>query len=297
MIKIHAFTDADLDGAGSFLMLKKAFSEDQITYSVTTEKKFRNSILSWLENDDFSNYDTVFICDLNIKDDISLIDRDNVIVFDHHKEHTELLDQYTKAKPVVKDYSSCTLLMYEALKLKDKLNDYQKLLVKIVDDYDSYQLKIPYSRSLNQIFWNYTGDRVHKFISDFDNGFNGFNLYHKNALRIVERKINDYFKTEQLFKGSIKLGDSQYTILGGFFTFPPNEISERALRENNGDIIILMNMKTKTCTFRKAKNCSVNMGKLAEKLAGGGGHEDAAGCLLNDNIINITKLLEPICQK
>ena len=33
---------------------------------------------------------------------------------------------------------------------------------------------------------------------------------------------------------------------------------------------------------------------LAEKLADGGGHEAAAGSLLNDTIINITKLLQPI---
>ena len=36
------------------------------------------------------------------------------------------------------------------------------------------------------------------------------------------------------------------------------------------------------------------MAKLAAKLADGGGHEDAAGSLLNDNIINITKLLGPV---
>ena len=294
MAKVHVFTDADLDGAGCLFTLKKAFPDYNITYSVTTEKKFRNSILSWLERDDFSNYDTVFICDLNIKNDISLINQPNVIVFDHHAEHTEHLNEYTQAKPVIKDFSSCTLLMYQAFKLKDKLSDYEKLLVKIVDDYDSYTLSIPYSRKLNQIFWNYTGDRVYKFLQDFGNGFKGFNKFHKNTLNIVERKINDYFKNEQLYKGKIKISNNEYTLIGGFFSFAPNEISERALEELNGDMIILMNLNSKTCTLRKNKNCPVNMGKLAEKLADGGGHEDAAGCLMNDNIINLTKLLKPV---
>ena len=296
MSKIHVFTDADLDGAGCFLMLKTAFPNDSITYSVTTEKKFRSSILGWLERDDFSNYDKVFVCDLNIKNDIALINQPNVVVFDHHAEHVEHLEEYTLAKPVIKDYSSCTLLLYRSLKLEDKLNEYQKLLVKIVDDYDSYTLSIPYSRKLNQIFWNYTGDRVNKFLKDFEVGFKGFNRFHKNTLIIVERKIQEYFKKEKIFKGNIKISGKECTVLGGFFSFSPNEIAERALDENNGDIIFLMNLNTKTCIMRKSKSCDIHMGKLAETLADGGGHEDAAGCLVNDTIINITKLLEPVCQ-
>ena len=296
MSKIHVFTDADLDGAGCFLMLKTAFPNDSITYSVTTEKKFRSSILGWLERDDFSNYDKVFVCDLNIKNDIALINQPNVVVFDHHAEHVEHLEEYTLAKPVIKDYSSCTLLLYRSLKLEDKLNEYQKLLVKIVDDYDSYTLSIPYSRKLNQIFWNYTGDRVNKFLKDFEVGFKGFNRFHKNTLTIVERKIEEYFKKEKIFKGNIKISGKERTVLGGFFSFSPNEIAERALDENNGDIIFLMNLNTKTCIMRKSKSCDIHMGKLAETLADGGGHEDAAGCLVNDTIINITKLLEPVCQ-
>jgi nanoRNase/pAp phosphatase (c-di-AMP/oligoRNAs hydrolase) len=82
--------------------------------------------------------------------------------------------------------------------------------------------------------------------------------------------------------------------MGGFFSFSPNEIAERALRENNADVILLINLKSKTVCYRKSKTCDLDVGKLAEKLAGGGGHEAAAGSLLNDTISNITKLLQPI---
>jgi len=66
------------------------------------------------------------------------------------------------------------------------------------------------------------------------------------------------------------------------------------LRENNADVILLINLKSKTVCYRKSKTCDLDVGKLAEKLADGGGHEAAAGSLLNDTIINITKLLQPI---
>lgn len=295
MPKIHVFTDADLDGAGSLLTLKLAYKNADISYCVTTEKNFREDVLNWQLKDSFQNYDTVFICDLNIKNEIALIDRDNVIVFDHHAEHIEHLHEYAKAKPIVKDYPSCTLLMYHSLKLKDKITDYQKILINLISDYDSYVLKFPHSRSLNQIFWNYTGNRVQKFLADFENGFTGFNQYHKNALKIVENNIDNYFKTQTLYIGNLKISDKNYNVIGGFFSFCPNEIAERALQENNADLIILINLKSKTVCYRKSKICNLNMGKLAEKLANGGGHEDAAGSRLNDNIINITKLLQPIC--
>ena len=294
MSKIHIFTDADLDGAGSLLMLLRAFPNEEITYKVTTEKKFRDDILNWQLKDSFKNYDKVFICDLNIKEEAALVDRDNVIVFDHHAEHLDYLDQYKKAKAVIEDFSSCTLLMYKRLHLEDKLNDNEKLLVKIVDDYDSYTLNLSYSKSLNQIFWNYTGNRVQKFIDDFGKGFFGFNQYHKNTLRIVENKINKYFETEPLYIGNIPVSGKEYKVLGGFFSFAPNEISERALEEQNADFIILINRESKTVCLRRSKDCKLSMGKLASKIANGGGHEDAAGCLLNDNIINITKLLSEV---
>ena len=45
--------------------------------------------------------------------------------------------------------------------------------------------------------------------------------------------------------------------------------------------------------MRKNKNCGIDLGKLAKQLSSGGGTSDVAGCILNDTIINITKLLQP----
>ena len=39
------------------------------------------------------------------------------------------------------------------------------------------------------------------------------------------------------------------------------------------------------------------MRKLASQLSDGGGHDDAAGATLNDNIINLTKLLKEISNE
>lgn len=249
--------------------------------------------MSWNLKHNFNDYEKVIFADLNLDVNlIDLIDRENVIVFDHHEDHVNLKNKYNKALTHLEKISSCTLLIYKTL--KPELTDYQKLLVKIIDDYDSYTLNISYSVPLNQIFWNYTGNRVEKFINDFSQGFTGFNNNHKAVLRIVENRIKKYFEEEQLFGGNLKVGDKTYYMLGGFFKFSPNEISEIALKKYNADFILLINTATKTVCYRKSSKCKLNMAKLAKKLANGGGHEDAAGSLLTDNIINITKLLGPL---
>ena len=93
---------------------------------------------------------------------------------------------------------------------------------------------------------------------------------------------------------NVKLSGETYKLIGGFFSFSPNEICERALKEYDADICMLMSTKSKTVVFRRSSKCMLSMRKLASSLADGGGHDDAAGATLNDNIINLTKLLKEI---
>ena len=294
MPKIHIITDADLDGAGSYLCLKQAYKDTTLTYSVTTEKKFINDIAYFK----FEDYDLVIISDLNLKEsEIRLCDLKNVIVIDHHAEHIEFINNYKNAKPIIKDYPSCTKLIYDTFKLENKLNKNQKLLVKLIDDYDSYTLSLPFSKPLNQVFWSYTGDRVSKFENDFKDGFFGFNQFHKNALKIIENKIDRFFKEETIHGGNIKIGSNNYNVAGVVVTFSPNEIAETIIEKYKVDFVIMVNLTGKSVYIRRSKNCTLNMGKLAAKIMDGGGHEDAAGGNLNESIINITKLLKPINEK
>tara|TARA_R110000787_G_scaffold81539_1_gene176762 strand:+ start:75 stop:950 length:876 start_codon:yes stop_codon:yes gene_type:complete len=291
MPKIHIITDADLDGAGSYLCLKQAYKDNTLTYSVTTEKKFISDIAYFK----FEDYDLVIISDLNLKEsEIRLCDLKNVIVIDHHAEHMQLIENYKNAKPIIKDYSSCTKLIYDTFKLENKLNKNQKLLVKLIDDYDSYTLNLPFSKPLNQVFWSYTGDRVSKFENDFKDGFFGFNQFQKNALKIIENKIERFFKEETIHKGNLKIGDKNYNVAGVVVTFSPNEIAERIISTYGVDFVIMINLAGKSVYMRRSVDCSLNMGIVAAKLMDGGGHADAAGGTLNDTVINITKLLNKI---
>ena len=294
MPKIHIITDADLDGAGSYLCLKYAYKNASISYEVTTEKKFLEDIAVF----NFNEYDLVIISDLNLKEDeIKLCDYKNVMVIDHHAEHMDLIDNYKNVKTIIKDYTSCTKLIYDTFNLENKFNKNQKLLVKLIDDYDSYTLNLPFSKSLNQVFWSYTGDRVSKFENDFKDGFFGFNQFHKNALKIIKNKIDRFFEEETIHIGEVNLGGNNYNIAGVMVTFSPNEIAESIIKKYGVDFVIMINIKGKSVYLRRSESCNLNMGKFASKIMNGGGHEDAAGGTLNESIINITKFLKPVNEK
>ena len=110
----------------------------------------------------------------------------------------------------------------------------------------------------------------------------GFNSFHKNALKIVETKINNFFKEETIHGGSIKIGGNIYNVAGVVVSFSPNEIAERIIKDYKVDFVIMLNLKGKSVYMRRS--C-------------GGGHHDSAGGTLNDSIINITKLLKPLNEK
>ena len=55
---------------------------------------------------------------------------------------------------------------------------------------------------------------------------------------------------------------------------------------------IVVNLKTQSVSFRRAKNSAINVAKLAAKVADGGGHEAAAGGKLSDNFLNFTKIFK-----
>ena len=58
--KIFCFTDADLDGAGSYLMLHW-LSNINIPYKIASISNFRETFLNWLKVNKITDYDQIYI--------------------------------------------------------------------------------------------------------------------------------------------------------------------------------------------------------------------------------------------
>lgn len=126
----------------------------------------------------------------------------------------------------------------------------------------------------------------------------------KDSILLIKKYIDEYNLQEQfsfdgdVFYEKIKLGEKVYGVAGIFFKDNPNLIANHIFENNNlVDILMLINVEDNIVIFRKGKNVEIDLSKLAKQLSKGGGSSDIAGCIFNDKILNLTKLLKPLYEK
>jgi hypothetical protein len=124
----------------------------------------------------------------------------------------------------------------------------------------------------------------------------------KEAINLIKKYLDEYNLLEEytftgdVFHENIKLGGREYGIAGVFFDDNPNLLANYIFKQYDlvVDIVLLINLRDKVVILRKSKSCDMDLGKLAKQLSTGGGKDEVAGCLLNDKILNLTKLLKPL---
>lgn len=293
--KIFVFTHYDVDGAVSYLTLKWTFSKLNIPYQTTTVKRFREDFTNWLTKNNVSDYDKIFILDLDVSEHADLIDKKNVFIIDHHKSHEEAA-KYENATAVVKEYTSAAKLIYKVFnKLYDiKLTDAQKKLILLADDYDSYKLDLPDSSKLNMIFWE-TNGKFNDFVKTFAGGFNGFNYKQESIVKFYNTQVDRIKNKMPVYTGKVKIQGDVRNVCASFAEKYINDIADILIKDYNADIAIVVNKKTNHISFRKPNNLDgVDVSKLAAKLADGAGHEYSAGGSITKNFLSFTKLLKQI---
>lgn len=285
------FTDIDLDGSCSYLI-----------YTWLTGKKYkavglkvssmREKVLDWLKVNSFEDYKRVYFFDLDTSEIGDLIDKSNVFIFDHHKTHKY---KYTNAKTKIDpDCTSCSKLLYKHYKDKINLTNEQKHLIALVNDYDNYDLKFPESNKLNFLFYYQNGNKLQNFIDNFEHGFHGFT---DDQNKIISYHIYKYKKVVSelnLFKCNIPIAKKDYMFYSAFVQHYVNEVGQHIVDTHDCDVCMMINLHNNRVYLRKSKNCDLDLGKFAKKMCEGGGHEYAAGGVLNENILTLSKQFEPV---
>ena len=288
------FTDFDLDGVGSYLAFKWLTGISDADVIPLKVSNLREKLLSWLNNNSFENYSKVYFFDLDTTAVGDLIDRPNVSIFDHHETHTY---QYKQAKAEILVTTSCTKLIYNRLKDKgNKLNNEQLELLALVDDYDSYTLKYENSYNLNILFWYYNSNRVEFFAERFKNGFDGFTSPELNLIKSYVRKFKKYYNDLRLYYAEIPIKDRSYKFISAFADKHINDVAHYILQENKDkcDVVMLINSNNKRVYLRRQKTSDMNLGKFAEKICDGGGHQYAAGGMLTEAVKILSKNFQPL---
>jgi nanoRNase/pAp phosphatase (c-di-AMP/oligoRNAs hydrolase) len=296
---IFVFTDCDLDGAMCHLLMQW-YTNSHIKYQVTKVDDFRNAFSRWSEKN-INKYKTIYILDIDVSQSLDLVDKPNITIIDHHDSHVSRKSQYKNAKTFIEKETSCAKLLYKifsrGFNRKDAgLNDKQKTLLGLVDDYDSYTLKTLVSKELNTIFWSYQGDRVQKFITDWNTGFNGFTDQHKRIIHFKNKALLEVIKDLEVFTLSgFEFNGETYNICSTISTTSINEVAHHLIDKFKCDISIVVNTKSKKVSFRKNQECdSLNLSILAGSICGGAGHTNAAGGPFNEKFLRFSKLFTRI---
>ena len=300
MKKDIVFTDCDLDGIGSYLAFKW-YTNTEAEHIICSLSNFRKTYMSHFNKHKITDYNTIYIFDLDVsQENISLVDHPNVTIIDHHDTHIANKSKYKKAKTILVDTTSCCKLIYNIYKDSKKsdveLNSSQKLLIAMVDDYDSYALKLPDSYKLNVVLWNYVGKRAEKFCEDFGEGFKGFNQTHLNIISLNEKKVTRVISELDIFKGTLPISGGKYNVYATMASTSLNEVAHHIIDNYDCDICMVINPNTGRVSFRKDKVTAepVDLGKLAAIIADGGGHAYSAGGKITEKVMSMTKILQPV---
>ena len=292
IMSLFSWVDADLDGAGANLALSWVFGK-QIPVRATTPKKFRSDFSGWyIQNQ--HKYSTIFICDIDVSNHLDIVDKKNIVIIDHHESHLLNKSKYQFAKALVKPHTSCTKLKIDTYKEKTKLMKEQQLLVNLIDDYDSYTLKYPFTLDLNKLFWGFTGDRIQKMYDSFYNGFKGFNAQQKSIINIYNRRLQQTIAELDIHIGEINITGQKRKIVSTIADFAINDVAKTIIDMYDADIGIVVNTNSGSVSFRRSDKCTLSMSELAKKIANGGGHASAAGGTITDIFLNFTKSLNKL---
>lgn len=297
--KIFVFTDFDLDGATSLLQLHWVLGAKpgQLKFKSTSVANFRREYLVWLNDHKPTDYDTIYILDLDVSNSADLVDKKNFVIIDHHLTHTKNAAIYKEATTHITETTSCAKLLYK-VKKPGNLASEQKLLIALADDYDCYALKQPESYEINCLLTNMqkvTGtEKATRFITRFYNGFNGFTAQEKNIIKDHIVRRDNTIKELQIYKGNVSIGGKERVVYGTTGDRFINEICDYLIKKYTPDVVFFVNPNVSRVSFRKSKTCDLDLSKLAAKLCEGGGHEYAAGGKITDDFMNFTKLLVPV---
>ena len=296
-------TDCDLDGAATALLWKWISESDNINQVIkpTRVLDLSEKIISINNSIDISKCD-VYIFDLDTSqcttEALKIIDTKNFTIIDHHTSHVKASHIYNNATTHIEECTSCVKLLYKIYKDRCKnLSVNQKMLIGIVDDYDSYKLETKYSHSLNLIYWNYQGDRLQKFHEEYYNGFKLFDKKQQHIIQFYKNKIEKITSSLDVFHTSVSISSKPVNIYSAFASECINDVCQFLVDNFKTDIAMVVNLKSQKVSLRKSKKCNVPLDVLAKTIfTEGGGHADAAGGLMDDKFATFSKAFTPITE-
>tara|TARA_R110000868_G_scaffold133029_7_gene344417 strand:+ start:2716 stop:3594 length:879 start_codon:yes stop_codon:yes gene_type:complete len=283
------FFHKDLDGLVSFLVLCWAVNK-KLDYVATTPMKLEQDFTKWKEQHENGS---LYFLDLDVSKLGPQIDSKTTVIIDHHKTN---IFSFTNAIAIIYNETSCAKMVHKTF-FKDKnntsLTNSQKTLIALADDWDSATKATPISEELNIVYHSMT-NKVESFIEDYYKGFKSFDKFKINTIALYKKHRSEYLQTLKPFIGDIEVEGEPTKVCAIFCTKYVQECCDYLFAKYNADIAIAVLLEQKRIAVRRhPNNFKVDASKFVQRIAGGGGHEAAAGGNLTEEFMEFTKLLKP----
>ena len=297
MIKL--FTHTDLDGVSNTVLAYIVFSKQNVDVEYCNHTDINDKVNDFLNNANIKNYQFVYITDISVNDEVAQkidsICKENKNIefklFDHHPTAMDLnkYDWATIKVMLDENKKNCgTKLFYDFLKSRTHINQYIAIsdFVETVRKYDTWEWKeenFIWSKQLNDLlyiigindfvdeFYNTLIEQPIFALSDFD----------YKLLNIKQKEIDNYVK-------SCNKRMKMYDILGYkagvvFAEQYSSEVGDKLCDMHPEiDFCVIINMAG-TISYRSVGN-KIDLGKDVAAVYGGGGHPNASGSPISDEI-------------
>ena len=98
----------------------------------------------------------------------------------------------------------------------------------------------------------------------------------------------------ELFKAKLSIGGTEYNFISTFANEYINDLGQYIVDTYDCDVCMMINLKNNRVYLRRNRNIDFNLSKFAKKICDGGGHEYAAGGILNNTVLSLSKQFEPL---
>lgn len=294
------FVGSDIDSVTSYIIFNK-LSGKRVPVTYVTRDTLKAEAEKFFKTESQAGKIVYFI-NLDTSKILDIVDRGNVVIIDHHPNHLAIKDKYKNCKTLLKEFSSCSKLIYNLLsaKFNNKLTKHEKILMLLVDDYESYNFKLNGSYELGVIYDNLQGSKPVRFYSLYKDGFTGFSgdqlkiiEYYKSKFEKLKQTLQVYTAGPHFIKGLSKYKNS-YKYVSTFAEGYINETSDYLLDKYNADICLVTNLSTKRVFIRRKKKCDANLKYLAALICNGWGYHYAAGGTVTDKFLKFSKIFYPV---
>ena len=276
MKKVKVFTNNDLDGAGSLLILKWMIGDKcSIDHSVSNVFNIKGDYNKFIESSLGDEYTKIFI--LNMIPDFEIDDR--TMAFSKAGEDS------IKIKGKMGPSTTTTKLMDNFFSKTDELSDERREIISAIDEFYTDGVSSRNGMILNSIF-SYANNKYSKFHERFNEGIGELSDKEKGIVKNYVTSFVSAYNNVKMVEHS--KGNGMFMVLVPDMSHK-HELLNKLFDKHQPNMIFLVDAGNGLVSVRKNDSYEFDMNRLCDKLIVGRALINCAGGRFTEKFIDFTQ--------